>query len=309
MNIHKLFTFLLLLACPLIYSQTSIKHKITKGESIYAIAKKYDVKEAAIYELNPKIKGKLLKLNSVLMIPNNKANAEQTAVNTPNEDLSKAQNHTIASGETLSKIARKYGTSIKELERLNPTVINKLPIGHSLIIREAPPTVEAITKEFGTNAIVEKTEKTEKVEKIEKTEKAVTAEPSIIQLLIDTASKNIGALYRAGGTTLKGFDCSGLMLNTFKEIDFSLPRSSSQQSKIGTKIDRSQAQKGDLIFFATNGSRSINHVGMITEIIGDEIKFIHSSVHLGVIVSSIKEAYYSKRFKQINRVLGVKEKE
>jgi hypothetical protein len=47
-------------------------------------------------------------------------------------------------------------------------------------------------------------------------------------------------------------------------------------------------------------------VGMITEIIGDEIKFIHSSTSLGVIVSSIKEAYYSKRFKQINRVLGIK---
>lgn len=297
MNIYKLFTFLLLLTSSLIYSQTSIKHKITKGESIYAIAKKYDVKEAAIYELNPKVKGKLLKLNTVLMIPNNNANSEQTAINTPTEDLSKVQNHTIASGETLSKISRKYGTTIKELERLNPTVINKLPIGHSLIIRETPPTVEAITKEFGTNAIVEKTEKT------------VTVEPSMIQLLIDTASKNIGALYRAGGTTLKGFDCSGLMFNTFKEIDFSLPRSSNQQSKIGTKIDRSQAQKGDLIFFATNGSRSINHVGMITEIIGDEIKFIHSSTHLGVIVSSIKEAYYSKRFKQINRVLGVKEKE
>lgn len=304
MNTYKLFTYLLLLTSSLIYSQTSIKHKITKGESIYAIAKKYDVKEAAIYELNPKVKGKLLKLNTVLMIPNNQANAEQIAINTPTEDLSKVQNHTIASGETLSKISRKYGTTIKELERLNPTVKNKLPIGYSLIIRETPPTIEAITKEFGANVIVEN-----KNAIVEDTEKTVTVEPSIIQLLIDTASKNIGALYRAGGTTLKGFDCSGLMFNTFKEIDFSLPRSSNQQAKIGTKIDRSQAQKGDLIFFATNGSRSINHVGMITEIIGDEIKFIHSSTHLGVIVSSIKEAYYSKRFKQINRVLGVKEKD
>lgn len=297
MNTYKLFTFLLLLTSSLIYSQTSIKHKITKGESIYAIAKKYDVKEAAIYELNPKVKGKLLKLNTVLKIPNNQADAEQTVINTPNEDLSQAQNHIIASGETLSKISRKYGTTIKELERLNPTVKNKLSIGYTLIIRETPPTVETITKEFGTNAIVENTEK------------VVTEEPSRIKLLIDSASKNLGTLYRTGGTTLKGFDCSGLMFSAFKEINFSLPRSSNQQSKIGTKIDRSQAQKGDLIFFATNGSRSINHVGMITEIIGDEIKFIHSSTHLGVIVSSIKEAYYSKRFKQINRILGVKEKE
>lgn len=296
MNIYKLFTFLFLLTSSLIYSQTSIEHKITKGESIYAIAKKYDVKEAAIYELNPNIKGKLLKLNATLLIPNNKFTAEQKTANNSKE-VPQAQNHIIASGETLSKISKKYGTSINELERLNPTVPKKLPIGYSLIIREEPPTIEAITKEFGANAIVENTEEVE------------SAEPAKIQFLIDTASKNLGTRYRSGGTTFSGFDCSGLIFNTFNQIDFTLPRSSNQQAKIGTKIQKSQAQKGDLIFFATNGRGTINHVGMITEIIGDEIKFIHSSVHLGVIVSSIKEAYYSKRFKQINRVLGIKEKD
>jgi peptidoglycan endopeptidase LytE len=294
MTFYKLFTFLFLLTASLGFSQTSVEHKVVKGESIYAIAKKYDVKEAAIYDLNPKVKGKLLKLNSFLLIPGNKASNEQVALN---EDLSKAQNHTIISGETLSKISRKYGTTIKELERLNPTVVNKLPIGYSLIIRETPPTIEVITKEFGEKAIVENTQEVVPAE---------SAVPSTIQYLIDTASEKLGTRYRSGGTTYSGFDCSGLMFNTFKEIDFTLPRSSNQQAKIGTKVQKSQAQKGDLIFFATNGSRSINHVGMITEIIGDEIKFIHSSTSLGVIVSSIKEAYYSKRFKQINRVLGIK---
>lgn len=293
MTVYKLFTFLFLLTASLAFSQTNIEHKIVKGESIYAIAKKYDVKEAAIYELNPHVKGKLLKLNSILIIPNNKVIAEQIATNNSKEDLSQTQNHIIASGETLSKISRKYGTSIKELERLNPAIPKKLPIGYSLIIREEPPTIEAITKEFGANAIVENTEKVE------------TEEPATVQFLIDTALEKLGTKYRSGGTTFSGFDCSGLIFNTFKEIDFTLPRSSNQQAKIGTKIQKSQAQKGDLIFFATNGSRSINHVGMITEIIGDEIKFIHSSTSLGVIVSSIKEAYYSKRFKQINRVLGL----
>ncbi|HSQ45491.1 MAG TPA: NlpC/P60 family protein [Lutibacter sp.] len=293
MGTYKLFTILLLLTTSLVFSQTNIKHKVTKGESIYAIAKKYDVKEAAIYDLNPKVKGKLLKLNSTLLVPNNRVNNEQVA---STEDLSKAQNHTIASGETLSKISKKYGTTIKELERLNPTVVNKLPIGHTLIIRETPPTIEVITKEFGEKAIVENTEEVVPAE---------SAAPSTIQYLIDTASEKLGTRYRSGGTTYSGFDCSGLMFNTFKQINLNLPRSSNQQAKIGTKIQKSQAQKGDLIFFATNGSRSINHVGMITEIIGDEIKFIHSSTSLGVIVSSIKEAYYSKRFKQINRVLGI----
>lgn len=296
MTVYKLFTFLLLLTTSLVFSQTSIKHKVTKGESIYAIAKKYEVKQAAIYELNPKVKGKLLQLNTTLLIPNNQVNAEENEITTSNHDLSQAQNHTVVSGETLSKISKKYGTSIKELERLNPAVINKLPIGYSLILRENPPTLEAITKEFGANAIVENTEE-------------ITAEPSKIELLIETASKNLGTRYRRGGTSLSGFDCSGLMFTTFKEIDLTLPRSSNQQAKIGTKIQKSQAQKGDLIFFTTNGRGSVNHVGMITEIIGDEIKFIHASVHLGVIVSSIKEAYYSKRFKQINRVLGMMDKD
>lgn len=296
MTAYKLFTFLFLLTSSLVFSQTSIKHKVTKGESIYAIAKKYDVKQAAIYKLNPKVKGKLLQLNTTLLIPNNKVNAEENEITTSNHDLPQAQNHTVVSGETLSKISKKYRTTIKELERLNPAVINKLPIGYSLIIREEePPTLEAITKEFGANAIVENPE--------------VAADPSKIELLIETASKNLGTRYRRGGTSFNGFDCSGLMFTTFKEIDFTLPRSSSQQAQIGDKIQKSQAQKGDLIFFATNGRGSINHVGMITEIIGDEIKFIHSSVHLGVIISSIKEAYYSKRFKQINRVLGIMDKD
>jgi cell wall-associated NlpC family hydrolase len=298
MTAIKLFTFLLLLTTSLVFSQTSIKHKVTKGESIYAIAKKYDVKQAAIYKLNPKVKGKLLQLKTILLIPNNQVNAEENEISTSNHDLSQAQNHTVVSGETLSRISKKYRTTIQELERLNPAVIHKLPIGYSLIIREEeePPTLEAIKKEFGANAIVENTEE-------------VVLEPSRIELLIETASKNLGTRYRRGGTSFKGFDCSGLIFTTFKEIDFTLPRSSSQQAKIGTKIQQSQAQKGDLIFFATNGRGSINHVGMITEIIGDEIKFIHSSVHLGVIISSIKEAYYSKRFKQINRVLGIMDKD
>lgn len=289
MTTYKLFTFLLLLTTSLVFSQASIKHKVTKGESIYAIAKKYNVKEVAIYELNPKVKGKLLKLNSILIIPDNQVNAKGKTTKTSNEDLSRAQNHLVVSGETLSKISRKYGTTIQELERLNPTVINKLPIGYTLILREEPPTLEAITKEFGANAIVENTEE-------------IAAEPSKIQFLIETASKNLGIRYRRGGISEKGFDCSGLMFTAFKEIDFTLPRSSRQQAKIGTKIDPSSAQKGDLIFFATNAVGTISHVGMITEIIGDEIKFIHSSTHLGVIISSIKELYYSKRFVQINRI-------
>ena len=93
------------------------------------------------------------------------------------------------------------------------------------------------------------------------------------------------------------------MFTTFKEVNMTLPRSSRNMARIGSKVSKEEAKAGDLIFFATTRKKTISHVGMITEIIGDEIKFIHSSTSLGVIISSVKEAYYAKRFVQINRVL------
>lgn len=125
----------------------------------------------------------------------------------------------------------------------------------------------------------------------------------LAEQIINVASDNLGSTYRGGGTTKAGFDCSGLMYSTFKQFDITLPRSSHEMATIGTQVDMSEAKKGDLIFFINRGQKRINHVGMIVEVNGDEIKFIHSSTQSGVIVSSLKEAYYDRTFKQINRVI------
>lgn len=121
--------------------------------------------------------------------------------------------------------------------------------------------------------------------------------------LINVASDKLGTGYRSGGTTPAGFDCSGLMYSTFKKFDITLPRSSHEMAEIGTEINPEDAKKGDLIFFINRGQHRINHVGMIVEINGDEIKFIHSSTQGGVIISSLKESYYERTFKQINRII------
>lgn len=124
----------------------------------------------------------------------------------------------------------------------------------------------------------------------------------LVEQLINSASENLGANYRSGGTTPEGYDCSGLMFATFSKFDIILPRSSNEMSRLGTVLNPNEIKKGDLIFFRTNKKSIINHVGMVTEVLQDEIKFIHSATSSGVIISSTKEPYYSKSFAQANRI-------
>lgn len=122
--------------------------------------------------------------------------------------------------------------------------------------------------------------------------------------MINNAMQFLGVRYRGGGTSSDGMDCSGMVTAVYNLFDMSIPRTSRDMATVGEKIDSSSVKKGDLIFFKTNGKRVINHVGMVVDIIGDEIKFIHSSTSRGVIISSTKESYYHRTFAQINRVLS-----
>ena len=245
--------------------------------------------------------------------------------------------HLVLAKETKYGISKKYGISISELEKLNPEIVKELPIGFHLLVKKGikKETVIAevpIIKETKKNVEIkkqedvkpqieeesdeeseEKTVVTSQIKILEiiphKDEEEAVAKPlseegmTKAELLIAKASENIGVRYRSGGTSKDGFDCSGLMINTFSTYDIKLPRSSNEMSRFGNNVNAPEAQKGDLIFFTTNGRGSVNHVGMITEVIDDEIKFIHSSVHAGVIISSNKEPYYAKRFVKINRIL------
>lgn len=124
-----------------------------------------------------------------------------------------------------------------------------------------------------------------------------------INNIVGTAEDNLGVKYKYAGTTKAGFDCSGLVYTAFQAESISLPRTSYEQARIGEKIATNKAKKGDLIFFKTNGSSKINHVGIVTEVTDTEIKFIHSSTSKGVIISSTLQNYYKNSFVQINRII------
>ncbi|MFL6116750.1 MAG: C40 family peptidase [Catenulispora sp.] len=66
--------------------------------------------------------------------------------------------------------------------------------------------------------------------------------------LIRIAAQYIGVPYRYGGTTPKGFDCSGYTRYVFAKVGVKLPRTSQDQARSGHAVKASDLSPGDLIF-------------------------------------------------------------
>lgn len=119
--------------------------------------------------------------------------------------------------------------------------------------------------------------------------------------IVAAAQSYEGSPYVYGGITASGFDCSGLVYRIFlQETGQAVPRTAYGLYLWAEPIRLLDIQPGDLLFFNTTGT--ISHVGIF---IGDN-RFIHSASEgpeTGVIVSSLDEPYWKKRFAGAGRVL------
>lgn len=112
--------------------------------------------------------------------------------------------------------------------------------------------------------------------------------------LVETAERFVGVPYRWGGSTPGGgFDCSGLTQAVYQLNGLNLPRSSKKQYQAGVPIKRSQLSRGDLVFFATSGGRTVSHVGIYT----GHNRFIHAPgrgkrIH----TDSLSNRYFKTRY-------------
>jgi cell wall-associated NlpC family hydrolase len=121
------------------------------------------------------------------------------------------------------------------------------------------------------------------------------------QKLLEDAKYFKGGKYVWGGTKPEGFDCSGYVQYLYNKHNINLPRTAWAQSQKGTPVDKSNLQKGDLLFFLTDKTRGIpvTHVGIY---LGDG-NFIHAaSKKDGIIISPITHGKYANLFVSARRV-------
>lgn len=124
--------------------------------------------------------------------------------------------------------------------------------------------------------------------------KEVTAE-DILQ-----ASKFHGSDYKWGGITTGGMDCSGFVYTAFRLNGIYLKRDSYLQAEEGLDVPITELKAGDLVFFKSEKTGRITHVGIYT----GNGNFIHSSRgKKGVAVSSLSDEYFKNHFAGARRVL------
>jgi cell wall-associated NlpC family hydrolase len=118
--------------------------------------------------------------------------------------------------------------------------------------------------------------------------------------LVVNAMGFLGVPYKRGGNTAEsGFDCSGFVRAMYEQsVGLLLPRRAEQQAAATQRIEKTDLQPGDLVFFNTL-QRAFSHVGIY---VGDG-KFIHSpKPGAQVRVESMGISYWSSRFDGARRV-------
>ncbi|HTZ18117.1 MAG TPA: NlpC/P60 family protein [Dissulfurispiraceae bacterium] len=198
--------------------------------------------------------------------------------------------HLVRKGDTPSRIAKKYGLSVRELKQLNNLANNKLKLGRRLIVGKSRGEDESTQDTASINVRPNVSEKIEEVKTLSQSDEL--SKLSATERLMLFAKKMLDLPYKFGGNGIFGLDCSSFVQKVYSFVGQPLPRSAREQYKVGEAVDKGELQSGDLLFFRTYASFP-SHVGIY---LGNNL-FIHASSRAKKVqIDSLDTPYYVKRF-------------
>jgi len=245
---------------------------VRPGDTLFDISEKMGVTLRALKTAN-RLQSTKLKPDQLLVIPT--PEEKKVAKSVKSSSLS-GEVYTVRKGDTLTRIAKKTGTTVANLRDLNRLQGSSLSIGKKLTLktRHDPDVFSASAPvEYTKNELLQEQEEEDEgmageeavaeIERQTKESKSLLGNwstPDEQQLLVKAAMGFLGAPYRLGGFSMKGLDCSGLVKKIYQTFNIDLPRTAFAQSHVGLRIARSKLIEGDLLFFNTR--RTLGHVGI-----------------------------------------------
>ena len=119
------------------------EYTVVKGDSLAKIAKKTGVSRKALQDANPNVVPAKLKIGQKLVIPAGGksvapavpgVSTEATPAATATADAGGVQTYTVKSGDTLTKIAKAHGTTVKAIQKANHLTTTAIKVGKKLKI-------------------------------------------------------------------------------------------------------------------------------------------------------------------------------
>ncbi|MFH0795726.1 MAG: LysM peptidoglycan-binding domain-containing protein [Candidatus Omnitrophota bacterium] len=270
---------------------TPQEYTVRKGDNLWSIAKRHGITVKELRAWN-NLTGNSLRIGQELIVSTTEREESRSREIGSNYRTEKVY-HKIKKGDTLAKIARKYGTGVPELKRLNNLSNTRISTGKRLLVKVSKvrvPSAEEPTLEVANNKPVDK-----------ESELPPDLDGAAAKLL-QSAFEFVGVPYRLGGFSQLGIDCSGLVKKAFSAIGIDLPRTARTQFLKGEPVAFSDLLPGDLLFFTTRKARYPTHVAIY---LGKGLILHASRSNRRVMVDNFeKSGYFRSHFIGARRVLS-----
>lgn len=282
---------------------------VQKGDTLSKIAKAHNTTIQQLKQWN-QLSGDQIYIAQSLVVTelgsSNNGGTSNPAAEDVQQDVQNPIVHNVRKGDTLSKIAKKYSTTIENIVLWNHLKSDAIIVGQKLTVNKDTDIIDEAPTANEVEAEIDFKETADKaIEKQLNSEKTAALSISkthteLYTKALEIAKLAIGTPYKYGGNTIEGFDCSGFISYVYNNAGLKLERKSSLQY---FEQDTQKVQKplpGDIVFFKNTYIPTISHMGVY---IGDD-QFIHSGTK-GITISNVNEKYWAERFVAYKRLTTV----